>query len=95
MSRSLGERVFLDQAAALRGRRDQRPTLGGIRCPTLVLAGRDDRLCPPPVQQEMARAIPSADLALLARCGHLSPLERPAAVAAALIAWLDRVSEES
>jgi pimeloyl-ACP methyl ester carboxylesterase len=41
------------------------------------------------VHEEMAAAIPRARLVLVDGSGHLSPLERPEAVTAALAAWLD------
>jgi len=38
--------------------------------------------------EEMAAAIPNASLVVIEDCGHLAPLERPAAVNAAMRAWL-------
>jgi pimeloyl-ACP methyl ester carboxylesterase len=32
--------------------------------------------------------IPNATLAIIEHCGHMSPMERPAEVTAALLAWL-------
>ena len=64
------------------------PDLGRIRCPTLVLGGAQDAVTPPEVLQEIADAISGARLILLDRCGHLSPLEQPDAVTAALRDWL-------
>lgn len=88
MAESIGKDGFLRQQAAIMGRPDSRPGLGAILCPTLVLAGRDDAVTPPEVQLEMAMAIPQATLVLIPRCGHLAPLEQPAAVTAQLRQWL-------
>jgi pimeloyl-ACP methyl ester carboxylesterase len=58
--------------------------LGDIRCPTSVLVGAADRLTTPELAREMAGAIPGARLEIIADAGHITPLERPALVAAAL-----------
>jgi pimeloyl-ACP methyl ester carboxylesterase len=62
--------------------------LGSIACPTLVLCGRQDALTPLERHQEMARAIAGSSLEIIEDCGHLSTLERPAEVSAALRRWL-------
>jgi pimeloyl-ACP methyl ester carboxylesterase len=88
MAEGVGRDGFLRQQAAIMARPDSRPDLPKIACPTLVLAGREDAVTPPERQHEMAIAIPDATLVLLPRCGHLSPLERPEAVARQLLLWL-------
>jgi pimeloyl-ACP methyl ester carboxylesterase len=88
MARSIGREGFLTQQRAIMGRPDSRPDLGRIRCPTLVLGGRQDAVTPPEVMEEIAAGIAGAKLLLLERCGHLSPLEQPEAVTAALAEWL-------
>jgi pimeloyl-ACP methyl ester carboxylesterase len=62
--------------------------LAAIRCPTLVLVGRQDALTPVSLHEQMAAAIPRAALVIVEQCGHLSPLEQPQAVTAALRYWL-------
>ena len=89
MAESVGPEAFVRQQTALLARADRRGALGAIACPTLVLAGRQDALTPVEVQEEMAAAIPSADLVILANCGHLSTVERPEAVNAHLRVWLE------
>jgi proline iminopeptidase len=44
--------------------------LGEIKAPTLVMAGRDDFICPPEHQEELAARIPNARLAIIDRAGH-------------------------
>lgn len=87
MARNVGEEAFLRQLSAQRGRPDSRESLAGIECPTLVLCGREDALCPFGLHEEMARLIPAA-LVPVEGCGHLSSLERPEAVTAVLRYWL-------
>ena len=70
--------------AALRDRADSRPVLAGIAIPTLVVVGAEDTLTPPADAEAMAAAIPGAKLTTIPGAGHLSPMERPGAVAAAL-----------
>ena len=69
-------------------RADFRPSLAAIACPTLILCGRQDAITPLSFHEEMAAAIKGAQLAVLEDCGHLSTLEKPAQVNAALRAWL-------
>ena len=89
MARAFDPASFARQQEAIISRADSRPLLPTIACPTLVLCGREDALTPPEVHEEMAAAIPRARLVLVDGSGHLSPLERPEAVTAALAAWLD------
>ncbi len=89
MAAAVGKEAFLRQQRAILERPDSRPLLASIRCPTLVLCGRQDRLTPPSLHEEMAAAIPEATLVVLPNCGHLAPLERPEAVTAQLLAWLE------
>jgi pimeloyl-ACP methyl ester carboxylesterase len=69
---------------SLRDRGDSRPTLPTITVPTLVLVGEEDVLTPPSDARAMAAAIPDARLVIVPRAGHLSPLENPRVVNAAL-----------
>jgi len=88
MALSLGPDVFLRQQAAIMDRPDSRTRLGEIRCPTLVLCGRQDQRAPVEVHREMADAIPGARLAVIEDCGHLATVERPAEVTREMRAWL-------
>jgi pimeloyl-ACP methyl ester carboxylesterase len=88
MAVDVGVDAFIRQHAALMGRRDNRPFLPQIRCPTLVLIGRQDVLTPLELSQEIAAAIPGAQLEIIEHCGHLSTLEQPDEVNRALRAWL-------
>ena len=92
MALSLGPEVFRRQSLALRDRESSEATLAAIDCPSLVLCGREDALCPVDVHTRMATAMGRADLILLSGSGHLSPLERPEAVGGALITLLQRSS---
>jgi pimeloyl-ACP methyl ester carboxylesterase len=88
MARRTGKDAFVRQEQAIMSRADSRPRLGAIRCPTLVLCGRDDQLTPLEGHEEMAAGIAGATLTVLGTCGHMSTLERPEAVSGALRNWL-------
>ena len=44
--------------------------LGGIDCPTMVLAGELDPYCPPKASDMIARAIPGSELTVIPSAGH-------------------------
>ena len=90
MAKNVGEEAFLRQLSAQKGRPDSRKDMPRIQCPTLVLCGREDALCPFGLHGEMADAIPGATLVPVEGCGHLSSLERPEAVTAVLRYWMQR-----
>jgi pimeloyl-ACP methyl ester carboxylesterase len=76
------------QIRALLNRPDPRPLLPTIRCPTLVLVGRQDRWSPVAQHEEIAAAIPGAELVVIEDSGHMVTVEQPEAVTQALLAWL-------
>jgi len=86
---NVGAEAYARQQGAIMARADQVPHLGAIPCPTLVLVGREDALTPVPEHELIADGIPGADLHVIEDCGHLTTLERPDAVNAALRAWLE------
>ncbi|MGQ0463809.1 MAG: alpha/beta fold hydrolase [Sporichthyaceae bacterium] len=88
MAAEVGADAFVRQLTAIANRPDSRPDLATISCPTLVLVGEEDRLTPVDRAQELVDAIPDARLVAIADCGHLSAIEQPAAVSAALAWWL-------
>ena len=88
MTARVGRDAFLSQQAAIMDRPDSLPGLPKIACPTLVLCGRQDGPTPVECHEEIAAAIPGAKLTVIEDCGHLSPMERPEEVSAALRAWL-------
>lgn len=77
---------------AIRDRPDSTSLLAEIRVPVLVLVGEEDALIPPSESKAMAEALPNARLVPIPGAGHLSPLERPDAFAAELLAFLRGVA---
>ena len=88
MAVRVGKEAFIRQQTAIMGRPDSRGSLTEIRCPTLILCGDQDTVTPRDRHEEMAAAIPGARLEVIIESGHLSPLEQPEAVTAALAGWL-------
>lgn len=74
-------------AAAQRGmaaREDATALLSQMDVPTLVLCGQHDSISPPVQMRAMAEAMPDARFAEIPDAGHMSPMENPAAVNAAV-----------
>ena len=88
MAKRVGRETFIRQQTAILGRKDGREDLKKIRCPTLVMCGREDAITPVEVHEAMAAAIPGAKLVIVEDSGHLIPLERPHATSAVLRYWL-------
>jgi len=90
MARAVGVEGFVRQQQAAMLRIDSRPTLPDIRCPVLVMCGREDLTTPLALSEEMAAMIPGARLVVIETCGHMAPLERPDEVTQAMVDWLGR-----
>ncbi|MCB9873337.1 MAG: alpha/beta fold hydrolase [Planctomycetaceae bacterium] len=74
-------------AGALRGmalRPDMTKELPNIDVPTLVICGEHDVISPPDEMRSIADKLPNATFVEIAGSGHMSPLEAPAAVNAAI-----------
>lgn len=84
MAMTLGADVFRRQSIALRDREDSTATLPTISCPTTVICGIEDHICPVDYHRFMAQRIRGARLLVLKNCGHLATLEQPDAVNDAL-----------
>jgi pimeloyl-ACP methyl ester carboxylesterase len=85
-----GQDVFLRQCTALNTRMDYRETLSSIRCPSLVLCGREEKICPVWMHEEMAKAISGSELVIIENAGHFAPMEAPEDTTAAMLEWLGR-----
>lgn len=88
MANNTGKDAFVRQQRAIMSRTDSLGLLPAIHCPTLVLCGRQDALTPLARHEAIAAAIKGALLEVIEDCGHLSTLEKPAEVNAALRRWL-------
>ena len=78
-------------AAALRGmaaRPDMTGELPAVAVPCLVVCGEEDTISTPAEMEGFARRLPQAQFVAIPGAGHMSPLENPTAVNAAVRAFL-------
>ena len=92
MAADVGRAGFIRQQTAIMGRRDQSDTLGRFTAPVLILCGTSDMLTPPSLSIEMAHLAAVSTLRLIDGVGHLSSLEAPEAVTAALQDFFCQIS---
>lgn len=88
MALRLGRDTFLRQLAL--ERHDERGDLERIRCPTLVIASRQDRLRSLAEAEELAAGIDTSAYHVLENCGHMAPFEQPRALARTISDWAGR-----
>ncbi|MCR9121020.1 MAG: alpha/beta hydrolase [Phyllobacteriaceae bacterium] len=87
-ARAAGKQAILNRLNAVQIRIDSRSTLANIQCPTWVLCGADDQICPPHLSQEIASGIEGAQLMVMERCGHFIHYEQAARLSSELAKWL-------
>jgi len=90
MAEEIGADGFVREQRAIIDRADSRHMLVDIDIPTVVVVGRQDQVTPLARSEEMAADIANSRLVVLEECGHMSPLEKPADVIAALRRWLSQ-----
>lgn len=89
--------TFERQIRALLTRPDGSDVLRSLQVPTLLMCGAQDAWSPPAQHEAMQAIMPPAlvQLDLIEHAGHMSPMERPADVAASLLRWLTRCASGS
>ena len=92
MARAVGPEGFKRQQTAAMTRPDNRAVLRGVRAPALVVCGEDDKVTPPELSDEMASLLAGeVERVAVPTAGHMTTLEQPEAVTAALARWVGRV----
>ena len=86
MGARLGVEVFRRQSLLDRSADLER--LHGILCPTLIIAGGQDRLRSLAEAKELHHGIPGSTLAVIDGTGHMIPMEAPARLVDAVASWL-------
>lgn len=79
-----------EATCAMMGGYDLRPLAPQIAAPTAVVVGSEDYATPPEMAEALAKPLGSAPVTVLDGAKHLTPLERPAEVAAVLLDTLAR-----
>jgi pimeloyl-ACP methyl ester carboxylesterase len=82
--------AFAAQVNAMLHRPEALPVLSSVAVPTLLLSGSDDTSSPVS-HESIRRRIPHATLFEIHGGGHMTPVERPEPVAAALREWLLKI----
>ena len=79
---------YLGCCAAIRDA-DLTAATSALAVPTLCMVGDQDGSTPPALVAELAGLIPGATLITIAGAGHLPCVERPAAVAEAMLGFFE------
>ncbi len=85
-------------AAAARGmadRPDVTSMLGEIDCPSLVIVGKLDAISTPEEMRSIAEALPRARYVEIADSGHMTTMEKPDEVNAAMLGFLGEIAAAS
>ena len=88
MCTETGVEIYKRQEELAAVRVDRRPDLPKIKCPTIVVCGRDDVATPLAFSEEIAATIKGSELIVIEQCGHLITMERPEETNAILRKWL-------
>ena len=80
---------------AMASRKDSRPLLASIRLPVTIVHGLDDPIIKRDDAESMASAIPGAVYVPVPDAGHLSPIEKPSVVTAAIRALAARTFQKT
>lgn len=79
-----------DQNQAMLTRTDATPVLSEIRCPTMMLCGRQDSYSPLQRHREIRGKIADAYLEIIEDAGHMTTVEQPSSVTDCMRRWLAR-----
>ncbi|MDJ0838876.1 MAG: alpha/beta fold hydrolase [Acidobacteriota bacterium] len=83
------EQLLIQNEAAVRFTREYHIDYSRITCPTLAMAGAEDRFVPPDNTRLLARKTASGEAVLIPESDHLFFLEKPESVALALRRFLE------
>ncbi len=82
MARAMGAQALINQQRAIMTRRSAEDVLLTLDIPAAVVCGSDDSFSSPESHAAMAMAIKDGTYHEIANCGHMVPIEAPAALAA-------------
>lgn len=88
MAQEVGAERYVQQLEAILNKPDHSMLLKTIRCPTLLIASREDNIVPTERSEHMAAHIKNSRLVYIENCGHLAPLEQPNTINHILSNWL-------
>jgi len=88
MALAVGKDAGLRQMQALLAITTPFANLDQIRCPTVIVGGRDDHRTTPAAHEALAHEIPGSELVIVDDAAHFTPLEQPEAVTGVLRRWM-------
>jgi pimeloyl-ACP methyl ester carboxylesterase len=88
MAHEVGQEAGLRQMRALLAIKTPFTGLDQIRCPTVIIGGREDHRTTPAAHQLLQKEIPGSELVMIDDAGHFTPIEQPHAVAGAIRRWM-------
>ncbi len=81
MMHAVGAAGAIRQTRAIMARRDHRALLSKLTMPTSIICGRDDKVTPPALTEELQTLLPHAQVEWIDDAGHQTVLEQAPAVA--------------
>jgi protocatechuate 4,5-dioxygenase alpha subunit len=87
--------LFQRQIKALMTRPDAATALPLVKCPMLVVVGRQDQWSPLAQHETIVARVPGAELAIVENSGHMVPVEQPEASSDVLLKWLGVVANDT
>jgi pimeloyl-ACP methyl ester carboxylesterase len=94
MALNVGRDNFFRQVKAQLNRPDSSSDLPNIKCPVLVMTGRQDLICTVQIHEEIASLIPNSKLEIIEECGHLSTMEQPQVVNSIIRKWWNNLNKD-
>ena len=88
MVHAVGQDAGLRQMRALLAIKGPFSSISQIRCPTVIVGGRDDHRTTPAAHEALANEIPGSELVLIDDAAHFTPLEQPGTVTEVLERWI-------
>lgn len=79
--RELGAETAIRQTRAIMNRRDLRERISQLDIPVQILCGVEDRITPPKLSEAIAALVPTAQLRLIEKAGHMMPFENAGLIA--------------
>ncbi len=92
MMHAVGAAGAIRQTRAIMARRDHRALLSKLTMPTSIICGRDDKVTPPALTEELQTLLPHAQVEWMDDAGHQTVLEQAPAVARHLTALCQRAT---
>ena len=88
MADSVGTEGYINQLKVVKSRDEQTTILSKIQCPTLIIVGKQDTVCPPSMSEYLNEKITHSELHIIDQAAHLPTLEQPAVVNDLMKKWL-------